>query len=67
MTSKAKQPFDPKAFLAKVGKGKTHADYRKNHKVFTQGDPAEAVLYIQKGKVKITVVSKLGKEAVVAV
>ena len=67
MTPKAKQSFDPKAFLSKVGKGKTHADYRKNHKVFTQGDPAEAVLYIQKGKVKITVVSKQGKEAVVAV
>jgi len=67
MTPKAKQQFDPKVFLAKVGKGKTHADYRKNHKVFSQGDAAEAVLYIQKGKVKITVVSKQGKEAVVAV
>ena len=67
MTHKAKQPFNPKAFLAKVGKGKTHADYRKNHKVFSQGDAAEAILYIQKGKVKLTVVSKQGKQAVVAV
>ncbi len=67
MTRKAKLPFDPKAFLAKVGKGKTHADYQKNHKVFTQGDAAEAVFYVQKGKVKLTVVSRQGKQAVVAV
>ena len=67
MTSKAKQPFDPKAFLAKVGKGKTHVDYRKNHKVFSQGDVAEAILYIQKGKIKLTVVSKAGKEAATAI
>jgi CRP-like cAMP-binding protein len=67
MTPKLKQPFDPKAFLAKVGKGKTHADYQKNHKVFSQGDPAEAVFYVQKGKVKLTVVSQQGKQAVVAV
>jgi CRP-like cAMP-binding protein len=67
MTPKTKQPFDPKVFLARVGKGKTHANYAKNHKVFGQGDAAEAILYIQKGKVKLTVVSKQGKEAVVAV
>jgi CRP/FNR family cyclic AMP-dependent transcriptional regulator len=67
MTSKAKQRFDPKAFLAKVGRGKTHADYRKNRKVFSQGDPAEHLFYIQKGKVKLTVISKRGKQVVVAV
>jgi CRP/FNR family transcriptional regulator, cyclic AMP receptor protein len=68
MTAKTKQqPFDPKVFLTKVGKGKTHAEYGKNHKVFSQGDRAEAILYIQKGKVKLTVLSKQGKKAVVAV
>ena len=46
--------------------GRTISKYRKNQTVFTQGDPADAVFYIQKGKVKITVVSEQGKEAVVA-
>ena len=67
MNSKAKRPFDAKTFLAKVGKGKTHVDYRKNHEVFSQGDPAEHLFYLQKGKVKLTVVSKRGKRVVVAV
>jgi CRP/FNR family cyclic AMP-dependent transcriptional regulator len=67
MNSKAKRPFDAKTFLAKVGKGKTHADYRKNRKVFSQGDAAEHLFYIQKGKVKLTVISKRGKQVVVAV
>ena len=44
--------FDPKVFLAKVGDGKTIAKYRKNQVVFSQGDAADAVFYIQKGKVK---------------
>jgi CRP/FNR family cyclic AMP-dependent transcriptional regulator len=60
-------PFDPKAFLAKVGKGRSISMYRKGHAVFSQGEPADAVFYIQKGKVKITVVSEQGKEAVVAI
>jgi len=60
-------PFDPKAFLAKVGKGRTLADYKKNQRVFSQGDSADAIFYIQTGKVKLTVVSKQGKEAVVAI
>jgi len=67
MTPQAKRPFDAKAFLSKVGKGKTHADYGKNHKVFSQGDPAAHIFYLQKGKVKLTVVSKQGKQVVVAV
>jgi CRP/FNR family cyclic AMP-dependent transcriptional regulator len=62
-----KPPFDPKAFLAKVGKGRTVAEYKKNQRVFSQGDPADAIFYIQTGKVKLTVVSKQGKEAVVAI
>jgi CRP/FNR family transcriptional regulator, cyclic AMP receptor protein len=61
-----RRPFDPKSFLAKVGEGRTIAKYRKGQVVFAQGDPADAVFYIQKGKVKITVVSDRGKEAVIA-
>ena len=60
-------PFDPKTFLAKVGKGRSIATYRKNQPIFAQGDPADALFYIQKGKVKRTVVSRHGKEAIVAV
>jgi CRP-like cAMP-binding protein len=67
MNRKGKSAFDPKAFLAKVGKGRTLADYRKNQRIFSQGDPADAIFYIQTGKVKLTVVSKQGKEAVVAI
>ncbi len=59
--------FDPKSFLAKVGKGRTLADYTKNQRIFSQGDPADAIFYIQTGKIKLTVVSKQGKEAVVAI
>jgi len=66
MTPKAKPLFDPKSFLAKVGEGKTIAEYSKSQMVFSQGDPANAVFYIQKGKVKLTVVSNVGKEAVIA-
>lgn len=59
--------FDPKMFLAKVGKGRTLAEHKKNERVFSQGDPADAIFYIQKGKIKLTVVSKQGKEAVIAI
>ncbi len=61
-----KQDFDPKTFLASPGKGRTLADYAKNDTIFRQGDPADALFYIHKGKIKLTVVSKQGKEAVVA-
>ncbi len=67
MKRKAKPAFESKAFLAKVGKGRTLSDYEKNQRVFSQGDPADAIFYIQTGKVKLTVVSKQGKEAVVAI
>jgi CRP-like cAMP-binding protein len=63
----AEVSFDPKIFLAKVGEGRSIARYRKHHVVFSQGDPADAVFYIQNGKVKVTVVSEQGKEAVVAI
>ena len=67
MNRKAKLPFDPKEFLSKVNKGQRTSDYRKDQIVFRQGDPADAVFYIQSGKVKKTVVSEQGKEAVVAI
>jgi CRP-like cAMP-binding protein len=59
--------FDPKAFLAKVGTGKTILKVEKNQHVFKQGDVASAVFYIQKGNVKLTVLSEQGKEAVVGI
>jgi CRP/FNR family transcriptional regulator, cyclic AMP receptor protein len=62
-----KAAFDPKKFLAKVGEGKTVSSYGKDQIVFSQGDAADAVFYIQRGNVKLTVVSEQGKEAVVAV
>jgi CRP-like cAMP-binding protein len=62
----ARLPFDPKEFLSKVNGGQRIFDYRKDQNVFRQGDPADAVFYIQSGKVKKTVVSEQGKEAVVA-
>ena len=66
MERKAKLPFDPKAFLSKVNGGRAISDYRKDQIVFRQGDPADSVFYIRSGKVKSTVVSEQGKEAVVA-
>jgi CRP/FNR family cyclic AMP-dependent transcriptional regulator len=66
MKPNGKPSFDHKIFLAKVGEGRTMADYQKNQIVFSQGDAADAIFYIQNGKVKLTVVSKHGKEAVIA-
>jgi CRP/FNR family transcriptional regulator, cyclic AMP receptor protein len=59
--------FDPKAFLTRIETGKTTREYRNEQVVFSQGDAADAVFYIQSGKVKLTVVSTRGKEAVVGV
>jgi hypothetical protein len=58
---KTKASFDPKVFRAKVGEGKTISEYRKDQIVFSQGQVADAVFYIQQGKVKLTVVSEQGK------
>ena len=66
MKTSIKPPFDPKAYLARMGKGKTMTDHRRNCRVFSQGDLADSIFYIHKGKVKLTVVSQQGKEAVVA-
>ena len=67
MKKRAKAPFDPKIFLAKVGEGKTVSEYRRDQIVFTQGDAGDAVFYIQKGEIKLTVISEQGKEAVVGI
>jgi CRP-like cAMP-binding protein len=61
-----KSPFDPKAFLSKVNGGHTVSNYLKNQIIYAQGDPADSVFYIHKGKAKVTVLSEQGKEAVVA-
>jgi CRP-like cAMP-binding protein len=63
----AKDAFDPKVFLAKVGDGKAVLKFIKNQHVFEQGDVADKVFYIQQGKIKLTVVSEQGKEAIVAI
>jgi len=63
----AKRKFDPQAFLAKVGTGKTIQKYRKNRIIYAQGEEADRIFYIQSGKVKVTVVSEQGKEAVVSI
>jgi CRP-like cAMP-binding protein len=67
MASKRTPSFNPKTFLTQVGNGKTILRCRKNHILFSQGETADAVFYIQTGRVKLTVVSKQGKEAVVAI
>src|SRR5271166_4869824 len=68
MAKKAKKaPFNPKAFLATLDGGRTISHHRKDQTVFSQGSSADAVFYIRSGKVKITVVSEQGKEAVVAI
>jgi CRP/FNR family transcriptional regulator, cyclic AMP receptor protein len=64
---KPKGIFDPKLFLSKVGQGRTIAIYARKDVVFAQGDPSDAIFYIQKGKLKLTVVSNVGKEAVIAI
>jgi CRP/FNR family cyclic AMP-dependent transcriptional regulator len=63
----AKRQFDPQAFLAIVGTGKAVVTYRKGRIIYAQGEEADKVFYIQTGKVKVTVVSELGKEAVVGI
>ena len=66
-SSNQKPIFDPKFFLSKVGKGRTMAEYAKKDVIFSQGDPGDAIFYVLKGKVKLTIVSNAGKEAVIAI
>ena len=67
MAPRRRPVFDPKSFLAKVGEGRSIDRSGKGQVVFSQGESADAVFYIQKGRVKVTVVSEQGKEAVVAI
>lgn len=67
MATGRKPPFDPKSFLARVGEGRSISSYAKDQIVFTQGDAADAVFYTQRGKVKVSVVSEQGREAIVAI
>jgi CRP-like cAMP-binding protein len=67
MAKAVKSHFDPKLFLAKVGEGKTILKFNKNQTVFAQGDVADTVFYLQKGRIKVLVVSEQGKEAVVGI
>jgi CRP/FNR family cyclic AMP-dependent transcriptional regulator len=59
--------FDPQQFLATVGVARTITQCPKDYKIFSQGDPADAVFYIQEGRAKLKVISKQGKEAVIAI
>ena len=59
--------FDPNIFLATIGEGRKLITVAKKKSIFTQGDAADAVFYIQKGKVRLTVVSKSGKEATIGI
>lgn len=63
---KKKRPFNVNFFLSGADGGSAITPYRKNKRIFSQGDPADAVFYIQEGKVKVSVTSEVGKEAVVA-
>jgi CRP-like cAMP-binding protein len=67
MNSEANPSFDPKVFLAKADGGRSISKCRAHQIVFSQGGPADSVFYILDGKVKVTVISEQGKEAVVAV
>src|SRR3989442_11264245 len=64
---KKKREFDPKTFLTTIGNGRKMLAVPKKQMIFAQGDAADAVFYIQKGKVRLTVVSKVGKEATIGI
>jgi CRP/FNR family transcriptional regulator, cyclic AMP receptor protein len=65
--AKKTRDFDPKKFLVTIGEGRTIAPFLKKQTIFAQGDVADAVFYIQEGKVRLTVVSKVGKEATLGI
>ena len=64
---KKRSEFDPKTFLSTIDGGRRIASFPKKQTIFAQGDPSDAVFYIQKGKIKLTVVSKTGKEATIGI
>jgi CRP/FNR family transcriptional regulator, cyclic AMP receptor protein len=65
--TKKSRAFDPERFLATIGQGRKSVPVVRKKRIFTQGDAADAVFYIQKGKVRLTVVSKVGKEATIGI
>jgi CRP-like cAMP-binding protein len=65
--AKKQRDFDPKKFLATIGEGRKVVAFPSKQTIFTQGEAADAVFYIQQGKVRLTVVSKLGKEATLGI
>jgi CRP/FNR family transcriptional regulator, cyclic AMP receptor protein len=65
--SKSDREFDPNAFLATIGEGRKAILFPKKHTIFAQGEPADAVFYLQKGKVRLSVVSTDGKEATIGI
>ena len=65
--AKKRRQFDPKSFLTVINGGRRILAFPKKQAIFVQGDPSDAVFYIQKGKVKLTVVSKTGKEATIGI
>jgi len=65
--TKKKREFDPKRFLAIIGTGRTIVPVRKKQTIYAQGAACDAVFYIQKGKVRLTVVSESGKEATIGI
>ena len=65
--AKKKRDFDPREFLATIGEGRKVVAFLRKQTIFTQGDAADTVFYIQKGKVRLTVVSEKGKEATIAI
>jgi len=67
VAAKKRRDFDPHAFLATIGEGRELVLFQRKQTIFAQGDPADAVFYIQTGKVKLTVVSKTGKEATIGI
>ena len=66
MKPRRKIAFDAQVFLDSVGTSRRVAEFRKKQAIFSQGDAADSVMYVQKGSVKLTVVNENGKEAVVA-
>jgi len=67
VSANGRSDFDPHAFLATIGEGRKALAFPKKHVIFAQGDSADAVFYIQEGKVRLTVVSKAGKEATIGI
>lgn len=67
MAKKKRPEFDPNTFLATIGTGRKILTVPKKRSIFTQGEVADAVFYLRKGKVRLTVVSKSGKEATIGI